>query len=161
MASSSFFIQRPEDALRHLNLLAKGLKRVAIAGLVGGAACSVLAVFLGRFLITPDHETSGMTLVTRWVAMALFVYSGLYLLVSWGLSHQKGWSRYTAAAVFVSKVLLCAWFGRSSLGAMAFFLLVAMCDIYGLWVLLSKETAQLFTSPETSQAAVKPVDLAT
>ena len=36
MASSSFFIKNSEDALRHVNELAKGLKKVALAGLAPG-----------------------------------------------------------------------------------------------------------------------------
>src|SRR5580700_1471876 len=162
MAGSSFFIQNSEDALRHVHLLAKGLKKVALAGLVGGLGCGVMAVLLSHFLATPTqsnavpgfHELSGITFVASFMSIALLVFSGLYFLAGWGLSQQKGWARYTAAATFVAKVLLCVWLGRGAVGAMIVFLLVAAWDFYGLWVLLSKETGQLFSSRETSQVGV-------
>jgi len=118
----SFFIQWPlfiqsrEDALRHVNLLAKGLKKVALAGLVGGAGCSVMALLLRSFLVPPGpqpnaipgfREMSGITFVAWFMAIALLVFSGLYFVAGWGLSHQKAWARYTAAGTFVAKVLLC------------------------------------------------------
>ena len=59
------------------------------------------------------------------------------------------------------KVLLCVWLGRGAVVAMIVFLLVAAWDFYGLWVLLSKETGQLFSSRETSQVGVKPANLVT
>jgi hypothetical protein len=170
MSSGSFFIHRPEDALRHITLLTKGLRQVGIAGLVAGGVCSLLAILLSRFIITPlpqsspvpgSHEISGVAFATWFMAIAFLVYSGLYLAARWGLARREGWARYVAAAAFLSKILLCAWLGRGSVVAMILFLLIAGCDIYGLWVLLSKETAQLFSSPETSQAGVKPANLVT
>jgi hypothetical protein len=169
MATGSFFIQNSEDALRHVNLLAKGLKKVALAGLVGGIGCGVMAVLLGHFLMAPTqsnpvpgfHELSGITFVASFMSLALLVFSGLYYLAGWGLSQQKAWARYTAAATFVAKVLLCVWLGRGAVGAMIVFLLIAAWDFYGLWVLLSKETGQLFSSRETSQVSVKPANLVT
>lgn len=167
MASSSFFVQTPENALRHVNLLAKGLKKVAIAGLIGGAACGVMAVMLSHLLmIQPQpnpvpgfHETAGVTFVATFLATGLIVFSGLYFLAGWGLSHRKSWARYTAAATFLAKLLLCVWLGRGSLGTMVLFLMVAGWDIYGLWVLLSKETGQLFASPQSLPA--EPANLVT
>ena len=50
MARGSLFIQRPEDALRHVTLLAKGLKKIALAGWVGGSSCAVLALLVGHYL---------------------------------------------------------------------------------------------------------------
>jgi hypothetical protein len=44
---------------------------------------------------------------------------------------------------------------------MIVFLVVAAWDLYGLWVLLSKETGELFTSPAPSQATSKPANLVT
>jgi hypothetical protein len=170
MAIGSFFIQRPEDALRHLKLLTTGLKKVAWAGLIGGFGCTAMAVFLGRVLVvgspnanaTPGSlEMSGIAFVAWFIAIALIVFSGLYLIAGWGLSHQKRWARYAAGAVFLSKVLLCVWLGRATLASMAIFLLVAGWDLYGLWVLLSKETGQLFSSSEASQVSVKPANLVT
>jgi hypothetical protein len=176
MASSSFFIrrplfiQRPADALRHVDLLAKGLKKVALVGLVGGGACGAMAVLLGRFLLTyssnPDNSSgfqgmSGVTFVAWFMAVALITFSCLYLIAGWGLSHKKTWARYTAGVVFTVKVLLCIWLGRGSLGAMIVFLLIAGLDLYGLWVLLSKETGHVFSSLETSQPGAKPANLVT
>ncbi|MGA2882182.1 MAG: hypothetical protein ABSG13_24790 [Bryobacteraceae bacterium] len=174
MARGSFFVQTQEDALRHVNLLAKGLEKVAIAGMIGGAACGVMAVLLGRLLVTEPqsntvpgfHEISGVTFVAAFMATGLIVFSGLYFLAGWGLSHRRSWARDTAAATFLAKLLLCVWLGRSSLGAMVLFLMVAAWDIYGLWVLLSKETGQLFTSsqtssPQISQSSDKPANLVT
>jgi hypothetical protein len=175
MASGSFFIQHSlfiqcrEDALRHLNLLAKGLKKVAQAGLVGGVASSFMALFLGHVLdphgqsnaVPGATEMSGITFVSWFIAIALLVFSSLYLVAGWGLSQQKSWARYTAAAVFIGKILLCVWLGRGSVPAMIVFLLIAALDIYGLWVLLSKETGHLFSSSEISQPNIKPANLVT
>jgi hypothetical protein len=44
---------------------------------------------------------------------------------------------------------------------MILFLLVAGLDLYGLWVLLARETGQLFASPATSQPNAKPANLVT
>jgi hypothetical protein len=44
---------------------------------------------------------------------------------------------------------------------MIVFLLVSGWDVYGLWVLLSKETGELFSSSQVSQASVKPANLVT
>src|SRR5271157_2335151 len=170
MPSRSFFLQRPEDVQRHVTILAKGLKKVAYAGLAGGAGCGILAILLGHFLVTPgpqpnaipgSQEISGITFVTWFMAIALLVFSSLYLVAGWGLSHQKGWARYTAAATFVAKVLLCVWLGRATVSAMIVFLFIASWDLYGLWVLLSKQTGQLFSSPQTNQPRVKPANLVT
>jgi hypothetical protein len=167
----SFLIQRREDALRHVNLLAKGLKKVALVGVVGGAGCGVMAVLLGHFLTTPASpqanpvpgflELSGITFVATFMAIALLLFSSLYFISGWGLAKQKGWARYTAAATFMAKVLLCVWLGRASVQTMIVFLLIASLDFYGLWVLLSKETGQLFSSLDPSQSSVKPANLVT
>ena len=167
----SLLIHRREDALRHVNLLAKGLKKVALAGVVGGAGCGVMAVFLGHFLMTPAGsqsnpvpgflELSGITFVATFMAIALLLFSGLYFISGWGLAKQMGWARYTAAATFMAKVLLCVWLGRASFAAMIVFLLIASLDFYGLWVLLSRETGQLFSSLDPSQPSVKPANLVT
>lgn len=164
MAGGSFFVQTPESALRHVNLLAKGLKKVAWAGFAGGAGCGVIALILGRFLITPApsstvpgfRELSGISFVAWFMTLALLVFAALYFLAGWGLSKQKPWARYTAAAVFLSKILLCVWLGRGSFAAMIIFLVVASWDIYGLWVLLAKETGQLLDSQKLSQAFDSP-----
>jgi hypothetical protein len=165
----SLFIQRREDALRHVNILAKGLRKIALAGLVGGVAFSFMAAFLGHVLDTHGQsnavpgitEMSGITFISWFMAIALLVFSSLYLLVGWGLSQQKRWARYTAAAVFLAKVLLCVWLGRASVPAMIVFLMIAALDFYGLWVLLSKETGHLFSSSEISQPNIKPANLVT
>jgi hypothetical protein len=175
MASGSLFIQRPEDALRHVEMLAKGLKKVAVAGWVGGAGCAALALLVSHYLgvrhtdsnaIPGFREMSGITLVVSFMATALLVFSSLYFLSGWGLAHQKSWARYSAAATFLAKVLLCVWLGRGSLASMIIFLMIAGWDFYGLWVLVSKETAQLLSPPQTSlseaqQAPVKPANLVT
>jgi hypothetical protein len=168
MAGSSFFVQTPEAALRHVNLLAKGLKKVAWAGLAGGVGCSALAALVSHLLVTSSpqpittpgfREMSGITFVTWFMALALLGFSTLYLIAGWGLSNQNPWARYMAAAVFLAKVLLCVWLGRGSLGAMIVFLTVAVWDIYGLWVLLAKESGQLFTSsPGTSSETARTFD---
>jgi hypothetical protein len=168
MTSGSFlvqtplFIQRREDAVRHVNALAKGLKQVGMVGVASGAVCGVMAVLLGRVLNTQPHSSSvpgshgmsGFTLVAVIMATALIVLSCLYLVAGWGLSLQKSWARYTAAATFTLKLVLCLWLGHVSIGAMVIFLMVSAWDIYGLWVLLSKQTGQLFSSPQVSQAPV-------
>jgi len=175
MATGSFsvkapFVQTREDALRHVTLLTKGLKKVAWAGLVGGSGCGVLAWLLGQFLVSPTpqpnaipgaRELSGISFVAWFMSIALLAFSILYFIAGWGLSRQKSWARYVAALVFLSKVLLCVWLGRGSIGAMIVFLFVASWDIYGLWVLLSKETGQLFSSSPASQANHKPANLVT
>jgi hypothetical protein len=164
------FVQNREDARRHLDLLVKGLRKVAWAGLAGGAGCGALAILVAHFLVTPGpqssaipgaRELSGISFVAWFMTIALLAFSTLYLIAGWGLSHQKSWGRYMAAAVFLAKVLLCLWLGRGSIGAMIVFLVVAAWDLYGLWVLLSKETGELFTSPAPSQATTKPANLVT
>jgi hypothetical protein len=163
MAAGSFsvripFVQNREDALRHVGLLAKGLKKVAWAGIIGGAGCGAIALLLRNFLMTPAppssampgaRELSGISFVAWFMTIALMVFGILYLIAGWGLSRQKPWARYTAAAVFLLKVLLCVWLGRGSVGAMIVFLTVAGWDLYGLWVLLAKETGLLFTAPSS------------
>ena len=152
MATSSFFIQSPENARRHINLLATGLKKVAIAGCVGGVACTALAVLLIHFLVirgTPANpvpgfkEMSGIVLVAWVMAVGMLLFSSLYYVCGWALSKQKPWARYAAAGTFLLKILLCVWLGRNSIAAMVLVLMIAGWDFYGLWVLLSKETAQL------------------
>jgi len=160
MAGGSFFIQRPEAAVRHLEILTQGLKKVALAGFVSGGGCVVLALLVGRSLGAYNVHASdnpggmaisGMSLVIWFMALALIVFSSLYLIVSWGLARRTTWSRHAASIVFVLKVLLCVWLGRTSPGVMFIFLLISTFDLYGLWVLLSKETGQLFASPESTQ----------
>jgi hypothetical protein len=51
--------------------------------------------------------------------------------------------------------------GRGSLRAMAVFIGISGWDFYGLWVLLAKETGQLFSSPQANQIAAKPANLVT
>jgi hypothetical protein len=170
MSSGSFFIHTSDDAQRHVTMLAKGLKKVGIAGLVGGAGCGVMALLLARVLLNSGassnavpgaQEMSSITFIATFMSTALIVFSILYLIASWGLSHQQSWARYTAAGTFAAKLLLCVWLGRSSVVAMILFLMVAGWDIYGLWVLLSKETGQLFTSPQSTQVSAKPANLVT
>jgi hypothetical protein len=95
------------------------------------------------------------------MAIALLIFSSLYFVSGWGLSCQKMWARYAAAGTFVAKVLLCMWLGRATISAMIVFLLIASWDLYGLWVLLARETGQLFSSPQSSQASIKPANLVT
>ncbi len=170
MGSGSFFINSHQDAVRHVATLAKGLRKGSIASLISGTGCSAVAVILSRVLLvtskpatsTPGvQETSGVVFVAWFLALALIAYSVLYFISGWGLGHQKAWGRYVGALTFLSKVLLCVWLGRSSLAAMVIFLVVAAWDIYGLWVLLSKQTGQLFSSPEASHVSVKPANLVT
>lgn len=158
MASSSFFIQRSEDARRHVNQLVKGLKQVAVGSLLGGIGCGVMAVLLGRFLGPEVQDSFGVAFVVWFLAAAFLLFACLYFVTARGLSRQKTWARPTGIATFLGKVLLCVWLGRRSAGAMIVFLLIASWDIYGLWVLLSTETGQLFRS---SQASVKPANLVT
>lgn len=174
MASRSFFIQRHEDALRHVDQLAKGLKKIAIAGWVAGAGCTLLALLVSHFMVTRSpqpnpvpgfQEISGVTLVTWFMAIALLAFSTLYFISGWGLERRKPWSRHAAAGTFLLKAILCVWLGRGSLAAMIVFLSIAGCDLYGLWVLISDQTGQLFRSPapspETTQAPAKPANLVT
>jgi hypothetical protein len=170
MVPGSFFIQRPEDALRHVQQLAKGLKKIATAGWIGGASCTLLAALVSHFLVTGgtnpnplpgSREISGITLVTWFMAVALLVFSSLYYVSGWGLERQKSWARIFAVGTFLAKVLLCVWLGRGSFSAMFVVLVIAIWDFYGLWVLLSKETAQLFASSNTARASVKPANLTT
>lgn len=170
MASGSFFVKSPEDALRHLTQLVQGLKKVAVAGIIGAVVCGVMAMLLSRFLAPYGHrskatqgfpEMSAIISVVWYIALALIVFSCLYLLVGPGLAQQKPWARYAASGIFLAKVLLCAWMGRGSLRAMVVFMGISGWDFYGLWVLLSKETGQLFSSPQATQVTVKPANLVT
>ncbi len=165
MARGSFFVQTPEAALRHVKVLANGLKKVAYAGFAGGAGCGVIALLVGHYVVTPGprsstlpgfRELSGIAFVAWFMTLALLIFAALYFLAGWGLSQQKPWARYAAAAVFLSKILLCVWLGRGSFAAMLIFLVVASWDIYGLWVLLAKETGQLLGSQKISQAFDSP-----
>jgi hypothetical protein len=164
MTSGSLFIQRPESALRHVNLLAKGLRKVAIAGWVGGVGCTLLAIFVTHNFgirnpqgstLPGYREVDGITAVTWFMAAALLFFSTLYFIGGWGLARQKAWARYFAAATFLLKFLLCVWIGRASVPSMIIFLLIAAWDIYGLWVLLSKETGLLFSSRVASPGATQ------
>lgn len=163
MPSRSFFIQRPEDALRHIKMLAQGLKKSAIAGWVGGFGCIVMAALLGHFTANPhatatsgSSEISEVTLAAWFMAIALTVFSTLYFVAGWGLSRQKRWSRHLAAGTFLLKVLLCLWLGRGSAIAMFVFLGIATWDFYGLWVLLSNETGKLFGRGQPAPASSYP-----
>lgn len=98
---------------------------------------------------------SGIVFVAWFMASALLLFSTFYFIAGWSLSQRKAWARYTGATAFVFKVLLCVWLGRGSIGAMIVFLLIAGWDFYGLWVLLSKETGQIFASPEQFAASVR------
>jgi len=175
MASRSFFIQHPEDALRHVNTLAKGLKKVAIAGWIAGAGCTVLALMVSHFIMAPSRvpkpgfqEITGITLVAWFLALSLLLFSSLYFVAGSALAQRKPWARNVAGGTFLLKVLLCAWLGRGSLAGMVLLLGIAGCDLYGLWVLLSKQTGQLFQPPaqssetqssDTAQAPAKPANL--
>jgi len=177
MAGRSFFIQHPEDAVRHVGTLAKGLKKVAVAGWIAGAGCTMLALLVSHFIMAPSRlpkpgsqEITGVTLVAWFLALSLLLFSTLYFVAGWGLAGRKPWARNVAGGTFLLKVLLCAWLGRGSLAGMLVFLSIAGCDLYGLWVLLSNETGRLFQSPapsseaqssETSQAPAKPANLVT
>lgn len=164
MARETFSIQNPADALRHLQILTQGLKRIAIPGMISGVGCAVIAVLLGRFLGSNRPGSSdgfGLTPIAWFLAAALIVISSLYLVIAWGLAHHVKWARHAAAIVFILKIALCFWFGLASLSALVILLLFSSVDIYGLWVLLSKETGQLFSSPHASQASPKPANLVT
>jgi hypothetical protein len=170
MVARSIFIQSPEDAARHVNHLAAGLRRFAISGWISGAACTALALFISHYLtgvITRagaapgPGPTSGIAFLAWVMAIALLVFSTLYFIAGWGLAQKKPWSRYAAAGTFLLKTLLCIWVGLNSPAAMIIFLLLAGWDIYGLWVLMSKETGQLLSAPHATQASVNPANLAT
>jgi hypothetical protein len=170
MASRSFFIQSPEDAQRHVTRLLKGLKSAALVTLTSGAGCGVMALLLSHFLGGPSTQSNGVpgaqllfgiAFIAWAMAAAMLLFSGLYFVAGWGLSHRKPWARYTAAAAFLAKLLLCVWLGRVSVAAMLVFLSIAGLDFYGLWVLLSKETEQLLSSPKATQASIKPANLVT
>jgi hypothetical protein len=170
MASGSFFVKSPEDALRHLSQLVQGLKKVAVAGIIGAVVCGVMAMLLSRFLAPSGHksnaptgfpEMSAISSVIWYIGLALIVFSCLYFIVGWGLAQRKLWARYAATGTFLLKVLLCVWMGRGSLRAMVVFIGISGWDLYGLWVLLSKETGQLFSSPQASQITAKPANLVT
>jgi hypothetical protein len=167
MDSGSFFIQTPENARRHFEQLTSGLKKVAFVSLVGGLCCCALGVFFSRFLapagpqpsaVPVSNQNSGVASAAWYIAIALLAMAGLYLVASWGLGRRKPWARYTAAGTFLVKALLCLWLGRVSLGAMVMFLFLASWDFYGLWVLLAKETGQLFASPQSLRPATVPSD---
>lgn len=167
MDARSFFIQNPEDAARHVNTLAAGLRRFAISGWISGAACSALALFISHYLnglmiqagaAPGSRQASGIAFLAWALAIALLVFSTLYFVAGWGLAQKKLWSRYAAAGTFLLKTLLCIWVGLSSPAAMIVFLLLAGWDLYGLWVLMAKETGQLLSAPGARQASVKPVE---
>jgi hypothetical protein len=170
MDSPEFFIYRPEAARRHLDLLVKALRQVAIVGWVGGAVYTILALLVSRFLgfssFHPDNAPgsmalSGITMTTWSIAIALLLFSTLYHIAGRGLAEQQSWARYLAAITFLVKVLLCVWLGHHSVIGMIIFLGIAGLDFYGLWVLMSAETARLFVSAgegpgQTNQAVLYP-----
>ncbi len=167
MDASSIFIHRSEDATRHLNTLAAGLRRFALTGWISGSACTALALFVNHYLtgfitgpgvLPGSRQTSGIAFLAWAMAVALLAFSTLYFIAGWGLTQKKPWSRYFAAGVFLLKVLLCIWVGLSSPAAMIVFLLIAGWDLYGLWVLLAKETGQLLSIQHSAPASVKPVN---
>jgi len=167
MDARSIFIQRPEDAARHVNTLAAGLRRFAISGWISGTACVALALFVSHYLTgfmtrpgapPGSRETSGITFMAWALAIALLVFSTLYFIAGWGLVQKKPWARYAAAGIFLLKVLLCIWVGLSSAAAMIIFLLLAGWDLYGLWVLMAKETGELLSAAPATPASVKPVN---
>lgn len=167
MVARSFFIQRPEDAARHINTLATGLRKFAISGWISGAACTALALFVSRYFTgfmvragaaSGSHQMSGIAVIAWAMAIALLGFSTLYFIAGWGLAQRKPWSRYTAAGTFLLKTLLCIWVGLSSPAAMIIFLLLAAWDLYGLWVLMSKETGQLLTPSRATPTSVEPVN---
>jgi hypothetical protein len=167
MDARSIFIRRPEDAARHVNTLAAGLRRFAISGWISGAACLALALFVSRYLTgfmthasatSGARETSPIAFLAWAMAIALLVFSTLYFVAGWGLAQKKPWSRYFTAGTFLLKTLLCIWIGLSSPAAMIIFLLLAGWDLYGLWVLMSKEAGQLLSAPRATPASVKPVN---
>ena len=165
MTSRSLFIARPEDAQRHVSALAKGLRKIAIVGWVAGVGCSGLAMLVTHVFVTSNsgpnpvpgfQELSGIAFVAWFMAVAMLAFSSLYFVAGWGLANQKPWGRYVGAGAFVLKVLLCLWLGRGSVVAMFVFLAISSWDFYGLWVLLSKETGQLFQSRQPSSTLVYP-----
>lgn len=167
MAARSFFIHSPEDAARHVNALAAGLRKLAISGWITGAFCTILALFVSYYLTgfmnragaTPSSRgTFGIAFLAWAMAIALLGFSTLYFVAGWGLAQKKSWARYFAAGTFLLKTLLCIWIGLNSLAAMIVFLLLAGWDLYGLWVLLAKETGQLLASPSATPASVEPVN---
>jgi hypothetical protein len=170
MASRTFFLQHTDEARRHVDLLARGLKKVAYLGWTAGVGCAALALLVSHFMVTRPteptsvpgfQEISGILLVTWFMALALLVYSTLYFISGRGLARQQPWARYLGAGTFLTKVLLCVWLGRGSIRAMLVFLVIAVWDFYGLWVLLSSAAGQLFAAPESSQPGVKPAKLVT
>ena len=170
MVARSIFIQTQEDAARHVNTLASGLRRFAISGWISGAACTAMALFISHYLadvVTPagatpgSRPTSGIAFLAWVMAIALLGFSTLYFIAGWGLAQKKPWARYAAAATFLLKTLLCIWAGLNSSAAMIIFLLLAGWDLYGLWVLMSKETGQLLSAPHATQPSVEPANLAT
>ena len=155
------FVQSPEDARRHLEQLIAGLKKAGIGGLALSAVCTALAMFLTR-LVSPTAATSGLNgvgsvaLVAWWMAGALAFFSVMYIVSSYGLANRKGWARYFAAGAFALKIVLCLWLGRASLAASLLLLSMVILDVYGLWILLGKETGALFapaSAPATNQPA--------
>jgi hypothetical protein len=167
MSARSIFIQSPEDAARHVNTLAAGLRRFAITGWISGAACVAMALFVSRYITgfinrpsvsAASQPTSSIAFLAWAMAIALLGFSTLYFIAGWGLTQKKPWSRYAAAGVFLLKTLLCIWVGLSSAAAMIAFLLLAGWDLYGLWVLLSKEAGHLLNPTHASPASVKPVN---
>jgi hypothetical protein len=166
MDSSTFFIQRPETARRHLDLLVKALRQVAIVGWIGGAVYTIMALLVIRFLgFTSFHpssmpgsrELSGMTFIASSIAIGLLLFSTLYYVASRGLAQQKVWARYLAAITFLIKALICVWLGRHSILGMVIFLGIGALDFYGLWVLLSAETARLFNSGSEPARSLSPI----
>src|SRR5579862_9739306 len=152
MATRSFFVQRPaffvqspDDALRHLKILAVGLNKLALAGWITGGCCTLLALTVTHFLSPHpqpnappgSQEMSGIVLITWFMALAMLVFSTLYFVAGKGLVQRKSWARNIAAGTFLFKILLCVWLGRGTPGAMLVFLTLCTWDLYGLWVLLA------------------------
>lgn len=171
MASRPFFIQTQDDARRHVDQLAKGLKKLGLAGFIGGGACTLLALVVTHYfgLRPAESDTapgtqamSGIALLTWLLAVAMLFFSTLYYVAGWALEKHKSWARYTVAGTFLIKILLCILIGRGSFASIIIFLLIAAWDVYGLWVLLSKETGVLFASPakspDTTPASVNPAN---
>jgi hypothetical protein len=167
MGARSIFIQTPEDAARHVSTLAAGLRRFSISGWISGAACTGLALFISHVLngatahagATPGSpQVTGIAFLAWAWAIALLVFSTLYFIAGQGLAQKKPWSRYAAAGTFLLKTLACIWMGLNSPVAMVIFLLLAGWDLYGLWVLMSKETGQLLSAPRAAPAPVEPVN---
>lgn len=161
MDSDSFFIQRPADARLHLGRLTAGLKRLAVVGLVVAGCCGLIAILLGwQFLDLTyrPHPNDGLGILGIFglaflagaATVVLVGFSALYLVLSWSLARRWKWSRYAGRVIFSLKILLSVFLGLSSPQTMIAFLVVASWDLYGLWVMLSKGTEQLFTSLETN-----------